>query len=192
MTKSSPTPPSVMLRKATIGALVLLMLPIAGSILIEDWHWNLSGFVLAYVLFFLTGLTYQVVTRTHPNGLLKIGVALALLTSFALGWTNMVHVSESDNPANLWYFSVLLVGIVGAAIMRFEGRRLSPVVFLMAAVLAVLAFAVPSGVPLNLSQDMMIGRAVFVLLFLVAGFLIKKASANDTKASANDAAVLAS
>ena len=32
----------------------------------------------------------------------------------------MVHVADSHNPANLWYYSVLLVGFVGACLARLE------------------------------------------------------------------------
>ena len=43
----------------------------------------------------------------------KAGVGVALVAGFALAWSNMVHVADSENPANLVYYSVLAVGALG-------------------------------------------------------------------------------
>jgi len=66
----------------------------------------------------------------------KAGVGVALVAGFALGWSNMVHVADSENPANLVYFSVLAVGVVGAWLSRLEARGLARTLFAMAATLA--------------------------------------------------------
>ena len=52
---------------------------------------------------------------------------------FALAWSNMVHVADSGNPANLWYYSVLAVAGAGACLARLKPRGLAFTLFAMAA-----------------------------------------------------------
>src|SRR3954452_8260804 len=109
MTELSKT----MLRAALV-ALGLLMIPVVASRVVEGWNWPPRAFVLVYVLFFGTALAYALIARKMGSWAYKAGVGVALVAGFALGWSNMVHVVDSENPANLMYFSVLAVGVVGA------------------------------------------------------------------------------
>jgi len=106
----------------------------------------------------------------------KWGVGVALVAGFALGWSNMVHVADSENPANLWYFSVLLVGFVGACLARLRARGLAYTLFAMAATLVLIALVVPTGAPFPLSRNMNIGHVVFTALFATSGLLFRHAS----------------
>lgn len=56
-----------------------------------------------YVLFFGTGMVYALIARRKDAWAYKAGVGLALVTGFALGWSNMVYVADSKNPANPAY-----------------------------------------------------------------------------------------
>lgn len=99
---------------------------------------------------------------------------MALATGFVMGWSNMGHVSESDNPANLLYFGVRVVGGVGAWLAR--------ALFAMAAVLAVLSVILSSAAPVEIETRVAIGHGVFVALFAVSGLLFRRASlAGSTK-----------
>ena len=106
----------------------------------------------------------------------EAGVGLALVAGFALGWSNMVHVADSGNPANLWYYSVLAVGGVGACLARLEARGLARTLFAMAATLALIAVMLPSGALPYLARNMAIGHGVFVALFTASGLLFRHAS----------------
>ena len=88
----------------------------------------------------------------------------------------MVHVSDSENPANLLYFIVLAVGVVGAWLARLEARGLAYTLFAMAATLALIAVLLPSGAPPDLARNMAIGHGVFVTLFTASGLLFRHAS----------------
>ena len=101
-----------MLRVA-LGALAVLMVPLVASQVVEGWNWDARAFVFVYVLFFGTGMAYALIARKMGAWAYKAGVGLALLADFALGWSNMVHVADSENPANLVYYSVLAVGALG-------------------------------------------------------------------------------
>lgn len=164
-----------MLRVA-LGALAVLMLPLVASQFVEDWNWPVGAFVRVYVLFFGTGMVFALVARRMGTWSYKAGVGVALVAGFALGWSNMVQVADSGNPANLMYYSVLAVGGVGAWLARLEARALARTLFAMAAILALIAVTLPSGAPPYLARNMAIGHGVYTALFAASGLLFRHAS----------------
>jgi hypothetical protein len=176
MTQMSKT----ILRVALV-ALGLLMVPLVASQVVEGWNWPAGAFVIVYVLFFGTGMVYAVIGRKMGAWSYKAGVGVALVAGFALGWSNMVHVADSGNPANLLYYSVLAVGGVGAWLARLKARGLARTLFAMAAALALIAVMLPSGAPPDLARNMAIGHGVFVALFTASGLLFRHASFGGLK-----------
>ena len=138
---------------------------------VEGWNWPARAFVFAYVLFVGTGMLYPAVARKMGAWSYKAGVGVALVAGFALGWSNMVHVADSENPANLVYYSVLAVGGVGAWLARLEAQGLARTLFAMAATLALIAVMLPSGAPPYLARNMAILHGAFVALFTASGLL---------------------
>ena len=57
----------------------------------------------------------------------RAGAAMGLLAAFLLVWANgaVGIIGDENNPANLMYFGVLLVGIVGAILARGESRGMA-------------------------------------------------------------------
>jgi hypothetical protein len=164
-----------MLRVA-LGALAVLMAPLVASQFVEDWNWPVGAFVRVYVLFFGTGMVFALVARRMGAWSYKAGVGVALLAGFALGWSNMVQVADSGNPANLMYYSVLGVGAVGAFLSRLKARGLALTLFAMAVTLALIAMMLPSGAPPYLARNMAIGHAVYTTLFTASGLLFQHAN----------------
>jgi hypothetical protein len=164
-----------MLRVA-LGALAALMVPLVASRVVEGWNWNAGAFVFVYVLFFATGMAYAVIARKMGAWSYKAAVGLALAAGFALGWSNMVHVADSENPANLVYYSVLAVGIVGAGLAQLEAQGLARTLFAMAATLALIAAILPSGAPPDMARRMAIGHGIYVVLFIASGLMFRHAS----------------
>jgi hypothetical protein len=93
----------------------------------------------------------------------------------------MVHVADSENPANLVYYSVLAVGVVGALLARLKAQGLALTLFAMAATLALIAVMLPSGAPPYLARNMAIGHGVYVSLFIASGLLFRHASLAELK-----------
>jgi len=162
--------------RVALGALVALMVPLVASRVVKGWNWNAGSFVFVYVLFFATGMVYALIARKMNVWSYKAGVGVALVAGFALGWSNMVHVADSENPANLVYYSVLALGAVGAWLARLEARGLARTLFAMAATLALIAVILPSGAPPYLARNMAIGHGVFVALLTASGLLFRHAS----------------
>lgn len=167
--------------RVALGALAVLMVPLAASRVVEGWNWPAKAFVLVYFLFFATGMAYALIARKMGVWSYKAGVGVALAAGFALGWSNMVHVADSENPANLVYYSVLAVGIMGALLARLQARGLAYTLFAMAATLALIAVILPSGAPADLARNMAIGHRVFVALFIASGLMFRHASLAGVK-----------
>ncbi|MBW8748286.1 MAG: hypothetical protein JF584_12120 [Acidobacteria bacterium] len=162
--------------RVALVALGLLMVPLVASRVVPGWNWPPRAFVLVYVLFFATGMAYALIARKMGSWAYKAGVGLALAAGFVLGWSNMVHVADSENPANLAYFSVLVVGIVGASLARLQPRGLARTLFVMAVTLALIAALLPSGAPPYMARNMVIGHVILVVLFTASGLLFRRAS----------------
>ncbi len=163
------------------GALAALMVPLAASQVVEGWNWPPGAFVRVYVLFFVTGMVFARVSKRMGVWSCKAGVGVALAAGFALGWFNMVHVADTANPANLWYYSVLAVGAGGALLSRLKARGLSRTLFVMAALLALISVLVPSGAPPDMARRMAAGHGVNAGLFIAAGFLFRRAALAEPK-----------
>jgi|SRR5215469_2660363 len=166
-------------RRVALGALAVWMAPVVAAQFVEDWHWGVGGFVFVYVLFFLTGMAYAVIARKMGAWSYKAGVGVALVAGFALGWSTMVQTADSGHPERLWYLSVLVVGFVGACLARLKAPGLAVTLFAMAAVLALISVALPSGAPSDMALRMAIGHGVFVALFTASGLLFRHATLAD-------------
>ena len=169
-----------MLRVA-LGALAMLMVPLVASRVVEGWNWSAGSFVFVYVLFFAVGMTYALIARKMGVWSYKAGVGVALVTGFAFGWSNMVQVADSGHPENLVYYSVLVVGIVGALLARLQARGLAYTLFSMAATLALIVVVLPSGAPPDLARNMAIGHGAYVVLLTASGLLFRRASLGGLK-----------
>ena len=68
------------------------------------------------------------------NATYKLAVGVALLAAFLLVWLSLgVGIIGSDgDPANLMYFGVLAVGIIGAFLARFRAAGMARSLFAMA------------------------------------------------------------
>ena len=110
----------------------VLLVPFFGNIYVDGWSWHWYTFVLAGILLFGAGLTYELVAKRMSNKAYKFAVGLAVGTALILGWVNMVRISESENLAYLMYYGVLAVGFIGAFIARFKPRGMSRILFGMA------------------------------------------------------------
>ena len=166
--------------QVALGALAVLMVPLVASQFVEDWNWPVGAFVRAYILFFGTGMLFALVAGRMGAWSYKAGVGVALVAGFAFGWSNMVHVADSGNPANLMYYSVLGVGTIGACLARLKARGLAFTLFAMAATLALIAVTVPSGAPPYLARNMAIGHGVYTVLFTASGLLFRHASVSGS------------
>jgi hypothetical protein len=168
--------------RIAIGTGFILLIPLVLTLL-ASWHWRPGAFVLAFVLLFGgAGLTYGLVAKKMmSNKAYRFAVGVALAAVFLLVWMNAaVGGILGDDPANMMYFGVLLVGFIGAVIARLEPQGMSRALFAtafamalvpaIALIIGTLAFA--NGVVAVFGL-----HAFFAMLFVGSALLFRRASA---------------
>src|ERR1043165_1077158 len=123
---------------AVITALIL-GIPLLRSLLVGGWGWDIRAILLVGAvgtLLFGIGLTFQMVIRKLGTPAYRAAVGIALGTTFLLVWGNFVQGADDVNPAAFGYFVAPMVGIIGAAIARFQPNGMARALFVTAAVQA--------------------------------------------------------
>ena len=108
-------------------------------------------------------------------------VGVALLGAFTLVWLSLGVgiIGKDGDPANVMYFGVLAVGIIGAFIARFEPAGMGRALFAMAlaqASVAAIALAAGLGLPYSGPAEILLLNAFFVALFGASAGLFRRSA----------------
>jgi hypothetical protein len=167
--------------RAAIGAGLILLIPFL-QFLLATWHWKPGVFVLGIAIL-LGGavLIYEMITKNSlHNKVYRLAVAVAILSILLLVWMNVaVGGILGDDPANMMYFGVLLVGLAGAGLANVKPGGMSVTLFATGfAIMLVPAIALMIGTPAfaNGVPAVFGLHAIFASLFVVSGLLFRKAS----------------
>ena len=168
-------------RVALVTACILLI-PLIGNLFFAGWHWNLFDFVVCGGLVFGTGLAYELVKKKVGTIWYRLAVGVALTAAFLLVWVNgAVQIIGDNNPANLMFFVVPLVGLIGAAVARLRPHGMARALFATAlaqALVPVIALMVWTPETNSWSPGVLkvfVLNAFFVLLFVASAFLFRRA-----------------
>ena len=174
-----------MMQNKNIGRIALatafmLLLPLLAMQFTDEVVWDLADFVVAGVLLFGAGLTYELVARRARkagNTAYRAAVGAAVATALILVWMNLAVgiIGNEENPANLMYGGVLAVGIIGALIARFHSQGMARALFATAlAQMLVAAIAQIAGLGFTF-----ILNGFFAALWVGSALLFRRASATD-------------
>ncbi|MBI5060492.1 hypothetical protein HZB60_12015 [candidate division KSB1 bacterium] len=181
-----------MQNKRLIGILLavafLLLIPLVAMQSTDEVAWTLFDFVVMGVLLLGTGLLYELAARKTGNSAYRTGVGVAVVTAFILVWMNLAVgiIGSEDNPANVLYGGVLLVGFSGAVVARFQPRGMARALFATAlaqALVPVIALMIwrPSLEDTPGIVGVFILNGFFVMLFVGSALLFRRANATDSK-----------
>jgi hypothetical protein len=111
----------------------------------------------------------------------KFALGLTLATSLILAWLSLgVGIIGADGDrANIMFFGVLAVGVVGAIASRLRPGGMARTLFAMAMVQAGIAgYAVVSGLGLPWSgpAEILLLNAFFVAMFCASGWMFRRAA----------------
>jgi len=154
-------------RKALwIGGAAVFALPVIAALLSREMNWSLGDFAVFGVMVFGVCALYELAMRVSSNRHYRFGFAIALFGMFVLVFVNLAVgvIGDEGNPANLAFFAIPLVGVVGALGSRLAPRGLARTSYVMAALqVAASLLAPPSDFWL-----MVWVTAVFTALWLAA------------------------
>lgn len=124
-------------------AALVLCVPLVAMQFTREVNWDGADFIAAGIIIGGIGLMAEFLVRVSRNGFYRAGAACALAAIFLTVWSNLAVgiVGSEDNMYNLWYFGVVLLAILGAALVRFRAGGMAAVALLAVAAMAVLALA---------------------------------------------------
>lgn len=162
----------------------LLLIPLVATQTSDGWNWDLFDFAIIGTLIFGTGLTYILVTRAREaeNMVYRMAVGVALAAAFLLVWVNgAVGIIGSENePANLMYFGVLAVGVIGTSIARFQPRGMERAMFaIVLSFVFVIVIALSMGMqdyPGSSVSEILGVNGFFIMLFVLSTLLFRHAA----------------
>lgn len=100
----------------------LLLAPLVAMQFDTGVNWTLGDFVVFGAMLALALGAYEVGTRMSPNRSYRAGVGVAVAAGFLMVWANLAVgiIGDGDNLANVAFFGVLLVGMMGALLAWFR------------------------------------------------------------------------
>ena len=126
---------------------LILLLHLLAMQVTDEVVWSAADFAFAGALLVGAGLTYELAARKAGNIAYRAAVGVAGAAALLLVWLSLGVgiIGRDGDPANLMYFGVLAVGIIGALIARFRPRGMARALFATALARLVSVFALTAG-----------------------------------------------
>ena len=150
--------------------------------LLAIWQWKPGAIVLALILLIGgAGLLYGMISKKMMNSrAYRVAVGAAIAAVLLLVWMNAaVGGILGDNPANMMYFGVLLVGLIGAVIAHLKPLGMSRALLASGfAIVLVPAIALIIGTPAFANGVVAVFglHAFLAMLFIVSALLFQRAA----------------
>ncbi|HWA26796.1 MAG TPA: hypothetical protein VG734_14150 [Lacunisphaera sp.] len=170
---------------AGLGPLPVLLIPLIGNLLSpENWKWTWSDFVVGWAILAGPLFFYRLLaTRQRASLPYRLGAALAAMAAFLITWISLaVQIIGDHNPGNRLYLLVILIGMVGVRVSRFDATVLAKFAFGLAAavfLIPLVSFALwPADFQPGFAKVLMLNLA-FVGMFAGSGLLFRHAASRS-------------
>ena len=115
------------------------------------------------------------------NSMYRFALGVALMTALSLVWLSLGVgiIGRDGDPANLIYFGVLAVGILGSLIARFRPHGMSRALIATAIAqtsVAAIALIARLGYPWSGPLELTVLNGVFIMLFIGSAWLFRRAA----------------
>jgi hypothetical protein len=155
-------------------AVFVLLLPLVAMQFTSEVNWDFVDFTVFGTMLLVVCGSYELATRLTGNKAYRFAVGIALLGAFFLTWINLAVgiIGNEENPVNLVFFAIPMVGAIGALVARFQPRGMARALVLTAiaqALVAVIAVLAGWGHTFVLT-------GLFIILWLTSAHLFRKAA----------------
>lgn len=166
--------------RPVVGTAVLLMVPFIAMQFSGEMAWSPFDFLVAGVLLLGAGFAFELATSRAGSPVQRLAAGLAIGTALLLLWVNLAVgiMGSEDNPANLLFLGVLVVGMAGAGLARTQPRGMARAMFAtavaqaLAPVFAMVIWNPPFTAGL---WKALAGNAGFIAMWVTAGLLFRQA-----------------
>jgi hypothetical protein len=155
------------------GAVFLIILPAVAMQFTREVDWGPGDFIVAATLLFTSAGIVDRATRVSDNVAYVLGATVAVGTGFLLIWSNLAVgiIGDEDNPANLMFFGIVLIAVIGSLLARFRARGM-----VRAMLVAAIAQASAAGFTLamgwGLTEPPGAAGVIAIILFFAATWLL--------------------
>ena len=145
-------------------------------------NWDLLDFIVAGALLAAVGGAYARVIRMSGNNAYRAAAVVALCAALLLFWVNAAVgvIGDEDNDVNMLYLGVIVIGVVGALIARFQPHGMSRAMIATAAAqMLVPAIALAAGYGGDgpaWPWDVVVLTGFFTALWLLSAWLFRSAA----------------
>lgn len=156
------------------AAALLLLIPLVAMQFTSEVSWTGSDFLVMGALLAIVCGSYELATRLSDSTAYRAGAGVAIVTGFLTVWVNgaVGMLGSEDNPANLLFGGVLLVGVIGALIARFRPQGMARAMYATAAAQGLMTvYALVAGY-----SEVVLHIGFFILLWVVSAGLFEKAA----------------
>ncbi|GAB4296075.1 MAG: hypothetical protein Kow0098_18990 [Ignavibacteriaceae bacterium] len=181
---------------AAVIAAFLLLVPILAMLFTEQVNWTAFDYFVAWILLFGAGSTYVLIAGMGNVKSYRIAAGIAVGTALIIIWSNLAVgiIGSEENPVNLLFYAVLLIGITGSFAARFKPWGMSITLFVMAiaqALVPAIALLIrmpdlPSDVSTTDIFRVFVFNSFFVILFILSALLFRSAAKQEDNEQINN------
>jgi hypothetical protein len=158
------------------AAAALVMTPAVMMQFSDEWHWTPASFVLAGIVIGGFLLLYELAERVSGSRAYRLGVAVALASSFLTLWTTIVR----DDGNGIGFFLLIMAAAVGAFAAWFRAAGMARTMLGVAIMQALLGIAIATApvtarLPDGPSRALLFS-GFFVVLWLMSAGLFRAAA----------------
>jgi hypothetical protein len=162
-------------------AALLLLLPLGAMQFTDEVDWDVADFAIFGAMLVVAGGTYELAAKMTGNNAYRAAVGVALAAAFILAWLSLGVgiIGKDGDPANLMYFGVLAVGIIGAIIARLQSHGMARALFATAlaqALVTAIALIAGLGLPWSGPTEILALNGFFIALFAGSAWLFRRAA----------------
>lgn len=112
----------------------LLMIPLVAMHFTDEVDWKPFDFLIAGVLLLGSGFLYEWISGRFQINAYRFAVGITVVSALLLIWINLAVgiIGNEENPANLVFTGVLLIGFLGSILSHFNPAGMSRTLFAMA------------------------------------------------------------
>ncbi len=165
------------------GALLALATPWLLMRFTGQGDWTAFDFVVFGVMLSIVCIGVELAMRLSSRWTYRLAAIMSVIGGFLMVWANLAVgiIGNEDNPQNLMFYGLLLIGVVGALVTKFDARGLAWTMRVMAAAQLGI-FLVAAALDWALLPVFTI---FYFSLWLVAGEFFKKSTRASRDASAS-------
>jgi hypothetical protein len=158
--------------------------------------WSTFDFVIFGAMLLTVAVIITITLRVSKNAAYRSAVGVAVAAAFLLVWINgaVGIIGSENNDANMMFFGVLAVGIIGGLIARFRPKGMARAMYATACaqatvgVIALVANLGPGGH--SWPWDVIVLTGFFTALWLASAWLFRIAARRQHAARYGDARLL--